>query len=189
MRPICQSDGVWRRGLWQVIWSRGQSPRVWWCPQKRGFREISHPFCPGGDIGSVALSAGKQAPAGPGSASALSLVFQAPEWWENKALFQLPSRRSLNMAAPRQQIQPPTQAKMAFLMFTHTTGRHSSDSTLGSLAMPQLRTRATYQRAWAPHTHCLSSSSQQMWKQVWCSSYQQWRNRRQKAAAQSLRPT
>lgn len=116
-------------------------------------------------------------------------TFQAPEWWENKALFQLPSRRSLNMAAPRQQIQPPTQAKMAFLMFTHTTGRHSSDSTLGSLAMPQLRTRATYQRAWAPHTHCLSSSSQQMWKQVWCSSYQQWRNRWQKAAAQSLRPT
>ena len=62
----------------------------------------------------------------------------------------------------------------------------SSDSTQSSSAMPQLRPWATHQVVWAPHTHYLSSSSQQMWKQVWCSSYQQWRNRRQKAEVWSL---
>ena len=82
----------------------------------------------------------------------LSWTFQPPERWENKPLFQLPSWWCPNMAAPRQQIRPPTQAKTTFLMFTHTTGRHRSDSTQGSFARPQLRTRATYHIVWAPHT-------------------------------------
>lgn len=100
-----------------------------------------------------------------------------------------PSRRCLNMAAPRQQIQPPTQAKMAFLMFTHTTGRHSRTPHWAlwqchSLEH-ELRTRER-----EPHIHRLSSSSQQMWKQAWCSLISTMEKQMAEgSSAKSLRPT
>lgn len=108
-------------------------------------------FPPCEDMGGGHLQAGKRAlsrswPCGP---------CRGPSSLHNGEkinLFQLPSWRCPNMATPRQQIRPPTQAKMTFLVFTHTTGRHRSDSTQGCFARPQLRTWAAYQTAWAPHT-------------------------------------